>query len=171
MKRYRNTLSILLLLSVVAAGQFVAPASVRAADSGSVLAQLNEDVANVAEKACPAVVSIIATTVRTQRYMEMDPFQWFFGPGLDPFGRGGQAVPKERQFRQQGLGSGFIISKDGYILTNNHVVADTNELEVYLNDKRRCKAKLIGTDPRPRWRLLKMTSRTCRFWNWATRTP
>ncbi len=158
MKQHRNTLSILLLLVVVAMGQFVTSAPVRAAEQGSVLAQLNDDVAAVAEKASPAVVSIIATTVRTQRYMEMDPFQWFFGPGTDPFGRGGgqQVVPKERQFRQQGLGSGFIISKDGYILTNNHVVADTNELEVYLSDKRRCKARLIGADPETEVAVIKI---------------
>jgi serine protease Do len=158
MRQYRNTLSILLLLSVIAMGQFVTPATSCAADRGSVLAQLNDDVAAVAEKSSPAVVSIIATTVRTQRYMEMDPFQWFFGPGMDPYGRGGgqQMVPKERQLRQQGLGSGFIISKDGYILTNNHVVADTNELEVYLSDKRRCKAKLIGTDPETEVAVIKI---------------
>jgi Do/DeqQ family serine protease len=70
-----------------------------------------------------------------------DPFfRRFFG---DPFG---DQQPSER--RQRGLGSGVIVSPDGYILTNNHVVENATDITVKLNDKREMKARLVGTDPR-----------------------
>ena len=61
-----------------------------------------------------------------------------------------------RQREAQSLGSGFIISKDGYILTNNHVVADADEIIVRLSDRSELEAKLIGTDPRSDVALLKV---------------
>ncbi|SDM64109.1 serine pepetdase DegS [Oryzisolibacter propanilivorax] len=86
-----------------------------------------------ARKASPAVVSInTSTAVRHPR--SNDPwFQFFFGD------QGVQA--------QTGLGSGVIISPDGYILTNNHVVEGADEIEVTLSDSRRASASVIGTDP------------------------
>ncbi len=69
-----------------------------------------------------------------------DLFERFFGhmnPGRQP----------QQQYRQEGQGSGFIISSDGYILTNNHVVGDADEITVKLNDGRELKAKVVGTDP------------------------
>ena len=62
-----------------------------------------------------------------------------------PFGNGEQQ-PSER--RERGLGSGVIISPDGYILTNNHVVENATDITVQLSDKREMKGKLIGADPR-----------------------
>ncbi|HSV45911.1 MAG TPA: trypsin-like peptidase domain-containing protein [Ramlibacter sp.] len=86
-----------------------------------------------AQKASAAVVSI--NTSKTARHPNAnDPwFRFFFGDG--------GAQP------QAGLGSGVIISADGYILTNNHVVEGADEIEVVLNDARRTSAKVIGTDP------------------------
>ena len=86
-----------------------------------------------ARKAAPAVVSInTSKTVRHPR--SNDPwFQFFFGD------QGSQA--------QAGLGSGVILSPDGYILTNNHVVENADEIEVTLTDSRRARAQIIGTDP------------------------
>ena len=86
-----------------------------------------------ARKAAPAVVSInTSKTVRHPR--SNDPwFQFFFGD------QGSQA--------QAGLGSGVILSPDGYILTNNHVVESADEIEVTLTDSRRARAQIIGTDP------------------------
>ena len=56
--------------------------------------------------------------------------------------------PQGREYKQRGLGSGFITSKDGYILTNNHVVEDADKIKVTLSDKREFTAKVIGTDPK-----------------------
>ena len=90
--------------------------------------------AAAARKAAPAVVSINTSKSATRNPHGNDPwFRFFFG---DP---GEQA--------QSGLGSGVIVSPSGYILTNNHVVEGADEIEVMLNDSRRARAKVIGTDP------------------------
>jgi Do/DeqQ family serine protease len=98
-----------------------------------------------AEKVTPAVVNIKAKqTVTTTGLPQNDIFRDFFGGG-SPFFMEPQGQPKEQE--RASTGSGVIISKDGYIVTNNHVVADATELEVSLSDKRTYKAKVIGTDP------------------------
>jgi serine protease Do len=68
---------------------------------------------------------------------------------------GGESTER---FRSQSLGSGFIISKDGYVMTNNHVVKGADEIIVKLTDRREIKAELIGTDPRSDIALLKLIS-------------
>ncbi|VAW79364.1 HtrA protease/chaperone protein [hydrothermal vent metagenome] len=78
-----------------------------------------------------------------------DLFKHFFGEQ----GRGG-AMPPQREAKS--LGSGFIISKDGYVLTNNHVVKDADEITVRLADRRELKARVIGTDERSDVALLKI---------------
>ncbi len=100
------------------------------------------DFSTAAEAVTPTVVHIRTTMTRTVRQQQMpDIFREFFG---DEFG-GGQRQPRRQQ--GQASGSGVIISKDGYIVTNNHVVQDADEVEVILTDKRSFKAKVIGTDP------------------------
>lgn len=85
----------------------------------------------VAEKVTPTIVQITVVTTRTE-----DPHsEFFFFPFKD--------LPKE----QRGSGSGIIMTSDGYILTNNHVVENSSKLEVNLYDKRKFEAKVIGTDP------------------------
>ena len=87
-----------------------------------------------AKAAMPAVVSI-NTSKEVRHPRANDPwFQFFFGD---------QAGPQQ----QAGLGSGVIVSQDGYILTNNHVVEGADEIEVTLADSRQAKARVIGTDP------------------------
>jgi Do/DeqQ family serine protease len=78
------------------------------------------------------------------RQQYSSPFDDFFGFG-DPFGGGGGRRQAPQQ--QEASGSGVIISADGYIVTNNHVVAEASEISVILNDKREFKAKVISTDP------------------------
>jgi S1-C subfamily serine protease len=97
-----------------------------------------------AEKVTPAVVNIKAKQP-VQQMPQNDMFRDFFGGS--PFFQTppGQQQPQERE--NTATGSGVIISRDGYIVTNNHVVADATELEVSLSDKRTYKAKVIGTDP------------------------
>lgn len=95
--------------------------------------------ADAARKALPAVVHIYTSQeVRTPRNpLFNDPlFRHFFGD------RGGEETQ-----RRAGLGSGVIVNSDGYILTNNHVVDGADEIEVALNDGRKLKAKVVGSDP------------------------
>ncbi|MBE7424279.1 MAG: Do family serine endopeptidase [Zoogloeaceae bacterium] len=94
--------------------------------------------ADAARKALPSVVHIYTSKeVKTPRHPFADDpvFRYFFG---DRFG-GPQ--------RQSGLGSGVIVSADGYILTNNHVVENMDEIEVATNDGRRLRGRVVGTDP------------------------
>jgi serine protease DegQ len=97
-----------------------------------------------AQKAAAAVVSINTSKAAERNPNASDPwFRFFFGD------RDSQP--------QAGLGSGVIVSADGYILTNNHVVEGADEIEVILNDARRTKAKVIGTDPDTDLAVLKIS--------------
>jgi serine protease Do len=109
----------------------------------------------VVKRVLPAVVNISSTKVVKETEQEMpqgvDPFfRQFFG---DNFGQRFN-VPQER--REKALGSGVIVSPEGYILTNNHVVDGAKEVTVTLHDKREMKAHVIGTDPRTDIALLKI---------------
>jgi Do/DeqQ family serine protease len=95
--------------------------------------------ANVAEKAIPTVVSIYTSKEVTVQDFG-SPFDFFFNDGR-------ARPPRERKVPQKGLGSGVIVSADGYILTNNHVAGDADEINVRLFDKTDHKAKLVGKDP------------------------
>lgn len=92
-----------------------------------------------AEKTTPAVVHIKTTMTRNVRQQMMDPFE-FFG-----FGDGNNG--RQRKQQAESSGSGVIMSADGYIVTNNHVVQDADEITVVMSDKREFKATVIGTDP------------------------
>lgn len=101
-----------------------------------------------AENSVHAVVHIKATAMKKGYTMPSDPFfDFFFGE------RGQQQVQPQPQV---GFGSGVIISSDGYIVTNNHVVEGSDELDVTLNNNRSYKAKLIGTDPATDIALIKI---------------
>ena len=95
------------------------------------------NIADIAEKATPSVVNISMT--KLSKVQGQMPFPFFFGPG------GG---PDQRERREQGMGSGVVISSDGYVLTNNHVVSDAQEIKVTLYDKREFDADVVGTDPK-----------------------
>ena len=115
----------------------------------SAVATENTDFTYAAEKAVHGVVHIKATQngkgSSGQQYV--DPFEYFFG-----FGGRSQRTPQPRV----GAGSGVIISTDGYIITNNHVIDGADELEVTLNDNRKFEAKVIGADPTTDIALLKI---------------
>jgi serine protease Do len=100
--------------------------------------------ASVLQPALPAVVNIHTSKIVKQKGMQNpflnDPFfRQFFG---DQFGQG-QPAPE----REQSLGSGVIVTSDGVIITNNHVIDGASDIKVFLSDKREFPAKLIGTDP------------------------
>jgi len=100
---------------------------------------------NAAKRAAPAVVSIVANRSARPRAGSEDPwFRHFFGNGRGP------------QTPQAGLGSGVIVSADGYLLTNNHVVEGASDIEVQLVDGRQTQARLVGTDPETDLALLQI---------------
>lgn len=125
------------------------------------------DFADLVEKVSPAVVNIRTTErVRSATGQGADPemeefFRRFFGipmPGT-PTPRGGKrSTPGQQQEEEanRGVGSGFVISADGYVLTNTHVVSEAENIYVTLPDKREFKAKLIGSDKRTDVALLKV---------------
>ncbi len=102
-----------------------------------------------AKRASPAVVSITASKVPARSERSDDPvFQYFFGgPGRRQQQQGEPMV---------GLGSGVIVSSDGYLLTNNHVIEGADDIEVMLNDGRQGRAKIVGTDPESDLAVLKI---------------
>jgi serine protease Do len=113
------------------------------------------DFTELVEKQGPAVVNISTTqSVRSPlqpqvpNLQEDDPFYEFFRRFIPQ--------PGPREFQSQSLGSGFIISQDGYILTNAHVVETAEEITVKLIDKREFKAKVIGSDRRTDVALIKI---------------
>ncbi|UCE54291.1 MAG: DegQ family serine endoprotease [Desulfobacterales bacterium] len=110
--------------------------------------------AELIKKASPSVVNIIAVKVMRTPDQGGSPFG-MEDPLRDFFERffGGQ-LPKE--YRQNALGTGFIIDKEGFILTNNHVVEQTEELKVRLSDEKEYNAKIIGRDPKTDLALIKI---------------
>lgn len=106
------------------------------------LKDFNDAIVNIADQTKPTVVTVRVTkTVERQ-----NPFARFFG---NPQG-------EPEQYQRQGLGSGVIVSQDGYILTNNHVVANADEVEVTFYDDTRITAEVVGTDPQTDIAVLKV---------------
>jgi serine protease Do len=114
--------------------------------------------APVVKKVAPSVVRVDTSIKPKEREFNGGPgfdspmFRWFFGE--EP----GQRGPSRRLYTppQRGVGSGVIVTKDGYILTNNHVVDGADEVKVSLQDGRRLTAKVIGTDPQTDVAVLKI---------------
>ena len=110
------------------------------------LEQIQYSFQQVAQQALPVVVEINTIDVITQRIPRTQlPWDFFFGPSPSP----GQS--EEREFRQPGLGSGVIVARTNgkvYVLTNNHVAGEAEEISISLHDGREFKGKLAGTDPR-----------------------
>ena len=166
MKKISSTVSKILLfglcLAAVAfsAGTFM---KVNASQPAAPIAGQPVDLTYAAEKALPTVVHILNTRNSKVQEVEVqsDPFSDFFN---DPFGffgnpNNGQGGKQKRQVRtpkQQGSGSGVIISADGYIVTNNHVVEGADELTVTLNDNKEYSARIIGTDKTTDLALIKI---------------
>jgi len=106
-------------------------------NSVDVLQRLDEEYTKVTAAVVPSVVSITTTRTVTRR-MPMDPLELFFGRRFLDQNQGQQKVTS--------LGSGVIVSKEGHIVTNNHVLNGTNDVTVQLNDGREAKARIVGTD-------------------------
>ena len=121
---------------------------------------LPESFADLAERLLPAVVNVATTQTVQDRGPAMDmpqfppgsPFEEFF---KDFFERNGGNRPQQPR-RAQSLGSGFLVSSDGIVVTNNHVIADADEIKVRLSDDTEFPAKLLGTDPKTDVAVLKI---------------
>ncbi|MDO5615293.1 MAG: trypsin-like peptidase domain-containing protein, partial [Cruoricaptor ignavus] len=131
--------------------------------AGMNMSGLGDDFTKAAKMTVPAVVTIKNYTNRsTGRSSEQDIFDYFFG------------TPRNQRQQQQkpdnmpsGMGSGVIISPDGYIISNNHVVAGANKLEVVLSNKKTYIATLVGTDPNTDISLLKIEEKGLPYLNFA----
>lgn len=130
------------------------------------------DFTYAAEQSVHAVVHVKTYTEQTMRYggyRNQRPSIWdfFFGDPFELDERYSQRAPsgsdKESQLVPRGLGSGVIISSDGYIITNNHVIENSAEIEVTLNNKQKYKATLVGTDPSTDIALLKIEEENLHF--------
>jgi serine protease Do len=112
--------------------------------------------ADLAEQVAPAVVSVITASFESSprgRSRGIDPFQFFFGPR----DREEQRQPQQREFRNDSGGSGFIISADGFVITNHHVVRGADRVQVQQGDKT-YDAEVKGTDEETDLALLKIES-------------
>lgn len=143
--------------------------AVSAAQGRALLNQFSAAFEEAAAKINPSVVPIFSEqTVEVQNpFAGDDPFQFFFGDDFSQrfFGGPSQRRPKFHQPENtekqtvHSLGSGVIVSKDGYILTNNHVVEKSDKLTVVLGDKKKYTAKIIGTDPQTDVAVIKIDAK------------
>ncbi|MBM6992746.1 MAG: Do family serine endopeptidase [Prevotella sp.] len=161
MKKYSSYLlaAICVVALALSAGSFI---KVNASTNETTQAGQPVDLTYAADKALPAVVHIkYVKNSKTQTVdVQSDPFSDFFS---DPFGffgtpqgRGGTQKRQIQTPKQEASGSGVLISSDGYIVTNNHVVNGADELTVTLEDNREFNARIIGTDPTTDLALIKI---------------
>jgi len=128
-----------------------APIAAKAKPGDAAVQMVPISFAELAKKAQPGVVNI--RTVKTMKGGG-PVFRHFFGNPFDqesPFGNG-----PEREFKQRSLGSGFIMDRSGYIITNNHVIENADEITVGLSDGREFTAKVVGRDPNTDLALIKI---------------
>jgi Do/DeqQ family serine protease len=169
--QFRRTTAVLTLLAASIVGGLVAALAVATHNRAPVyvtaraavndthdtqrVSQLSNSFADIIEKASPAVVKISMTRIiKASDQQQNSPFM------SDPFFRqffGGPQV-RPRDQREQGLGSGVLVSQDGYILTNNHVVEKANSLKVSLSDGRDFTGKVVGADPQTDVALVKISA-------------
>ena len=150
--------------------KFIAATAFFITFSGNAFSKDLPDFTELAEKQGPAVVNISITQVVHAGGPNVglpfpggtpddealgELFRRFGIPGM-PGAPDGQGAPPQQDYKSQSLGSGFILSSDGYVLTNAHVVRDADEVIVKLSDKREFKAKIIGADRRTDIALLKI---------------
>jgi Do/DeqQ family serine protease len=143
------------------------PANENAQFAGLNTAVVGEDFVKAAKSAIPAVVTIkrYSDAAPRQQMNDQDLFDWFFKDQM----RGSQPGQRAQKPKNapDGMGSGVIISPDGYIVTNNHVVEGASRLEIVLSNKKTFVAKMIGTDPNSDIALLKIEEKELPFLNFG----
>ncbi len=133
------------------------------------LTQLSEAQSEVATVATPSVVNI--STTRLIKTQDESPFDFFDDPFFRRFF--GDQFPHSRvprEHKEQSLGSGVIVSDDGYIVTNNHVIEKAQEIKVLLSNKRDYNAKLIGADPKTDIAVIKIDAKGLAALSWGDST-
>jgi len=188
--RLRNALlASALTLGVVGSGAVITNTHPAFAEAVKVEAPAPADFSAIVEQVKPAVVSVrvkgesrpVAFNGRSPEEMP-EEFREFFrrfgGEGPEGFNRGpfggpfGERGPQGRQPRfSQGQGSGFFISEDGYLVTNNHVVDGASEVTVALDDGRELNARVVGTDPRTDLALIKVEGNGFKYVTFANEAP
>jgi len=151
--------AMLLAAAIIFSGSFYPPYSIAAKSDSAFLPP--DSFSNLAESASPAVVNI--RTVKTIKgggrvfrhfkkgpFGDDDPMKDFFDRFFDE--------DQKRDFKQRSLGSGFIIDKDGYIVTNNHVIDNADKIVVILNDEKEFEAQIVGRDKNTDLALIKIES-------------
>jgi len=130
------------------------------------LRDLNNAFVDIAATVNPTVVTVFTEKVYRLRGQSpfaapffFDPFGDFFGEDSPFGGRHRERNAPEQQFRQQGLGSGVIVSADGYVLTNNHVIAEADSINIRTIDGRTLPAKVIGADPKTDIAVLRVNAK------------
>ncbi len=154
-----------LVLSAGFGGQTIGPIETKAFPPAAKPSGLAPDFVELAKLVKPSVVNISTTKKVSLRGMpsphQRDPFFDFFGG--DPF----RDLRPPRQRREQSLGSGVIISADGVIVTNNHVVEKAEEIKVLLPDKREFKGKVLGSDPKTDLAVIKIEAKDLPAARWG----
>ena len=162
MRNRKHWISIIAVLFVIGAAVAVVPNPSTAAKKAPAVQMVPASFTALADEARPSVVNI--RTVKTMKdggrvfrhffgpfnrrgpFNDQDPFR-FFGPGDEG---------PSRDFKQRSLGSGFIIDKEGYIVTNNHVIENADEITVKLSNDKEYKAEIVGRDPNTDLALIKI---------------
>ncbi|MFQ5630651.1 MAG: DegQ family serine endoprotease [bacterium] len=128
--------------------------------NNALIADLNDAFITIAEKVQPSVVTVFTNKVIRQTQTRREPFSEFWG---DDFFRRffGPNAPRGEQ-RLRGQGSGVIVSAEGYIITNNHVVRDADEIDVMFYNGNRVDAEIIGTDPKSDIAVIKVNTKGLR---------
>ncbi|HEX7287325.1 MAG TPA: Do family serine endopeptidase [Candidatus Angelobacter sp.] len=164
---------------VAASAAGMAPAAAPLDDNSiSAITALDQAMEKLASRVTPAVVNVtVVSKGRAQKFMhgqnheqdqdqDKNGLQQFFGPFGFQFGPQGRPGPQI----EHGMGSGIIISPDGYIVTNNHVIEGAVDIRVTLNDRRVLPAKLIGADPLTDLALLKVNATNLASVPWGDST-
>lgn len=153
-------------LTVVAENYYVKKEDKNFIRTSSRIPSSDTDFTVAAESTINSVVSIKTyANIQRQQYQGnpyFDPFEFFFGPGYgNSTPRRQQPQPRQEEEKLQplGLGSGVIISADGYIVTNNHVISKAEKIEVTLNNNEKYTAKVIGSDESTDLALLKIDAK------------
>jgi len=158
-KHIKKTLLALVMAVALMGAGYGMSSAVKTADQPTATVTKSSDIpmvpanfSDLAEKVRPGVVNIqVVKTVKNAGFGGPFPFRTPFGDFFGPF----SDENPHRSPEQQGVGSGFVISSDGYILTNNHVIDDATQIKIKLADGKEYDAKVVGRDPKTDLALLK----------------